>query len=87
MTSQRDRTVPHEGQWQACGLCDRSVPYGPHRYEGSMNARYAIFVCNSCRDGNHDGWSPSYTQRLLVSLHQAGLPVPERNQKGLLPRD
>ena len=40
-----------------------------------------------CLVVNWDGWNPRYEETLLNRVKEKGLPVPERNSKGLLPRD
>jgi len=46
-----------------------------------------IMVCDACWQGNWDGWNPRFEEKLLSILKKNGLPVPERNEKGLLPRN
>jgi hypothetical protein len=71
-----------------CDVCGMSYQHGPHRYEGRRLQLYRdIFCCDSCWRGNWDGWAPHYEKALLAHLKQKGLPVPERNAKGWLPRD
>jgi hypothetical protein len=36
---------------------------------------------------NWDGWAPHHECVLLEHLEKKGLPVPQRNEKGLLPRN
>ena len=71
-----------------CDVCDQLYQHGPHRYEGHKLSSYGddIFACNSCWRANHDGWAPHYEAVLLGHLYRHGLPVPQRNEKGLLPR-
>ena len=49
--------------------------------------RYGVAVCRMCLVVNWDGWNPRYEETLLNRVKEKGLPVPERNRKGLLPRD
>ena len=70
-----------------CDVCDASYQHGPHRYEGHSLSLYGkIFACDLCWNGNHDGWAPALEACLLAHLKRQGLPVPQRNEKGLLPR-
>ncbi len=58
-----------------------------HIYEGKKISRYHLSVCKLCYDGNWDGWTPHYEGKILSHLEAKGLPIPERNENGLLPRD
>lgn len=71
----------------SCSLCGRQFQFGPHRYDGKHIPRYQITVCMSCWDGNWDGWAPHLEERLIAHLQQKGIPIPERNAKGWLPRE
>ena len=71
-----------------CNVCGRQYQDGPHRYEGHGLKRYGnIFCCNTCWETNWDGWAPHREPVLLAHLKAKGLPVPERNAKGFLPRE
>jgi hypothetical protein len=70
-----------------CPLCDFEFQHGPQRYEGHVLESYGgIMVCDHCWGGNWDGWTPLYEDYLRAILKNKNLPVPERNEKGLLPR-
>lgn len=70
-----------------CDMCEASYQHGPHRFEGHSLPLYGkIFACNQCWNGNHDGWAPDLEARLHAHLTRQGLPVPQRNDKGWLPR-
>jgi hypothetical protein len=56
-------------------------------YEGHEVASYKIFVCDTCYSSNWDGWAPYYEEFILTHLKEKGLPIPDRNEKGWLPRD
>lgn len=71
-----------------CDVCGASYQFGPHRYEGHALKLYGtIFCCDTCWKGNWDGWAPHLEPLLIGHLERQGLPVPERNRNGLLPRD
>lgn len=70
-----------------CGACGREFQFGPHRYEGKHIPRYQWTVGDACWTGNYDGWSPHVELALLAHLDAKGLPVPERNENGWLPRE
>jgi hypothetical protein len=71
----------------ACDICSRKYLHGLHRYEGHRLKVYGdVMACDSCWQGNHDGWAPHHEPVLLAHLKRQGLPVPARNASGLLPR-
>ncbi len=71
-----------------CPLCCNTYQHGPHRYEGHKLSLYGdIFCCNLCWEGNWDGWGPDHENFLINHLEQMDLPIPERNEEGLLPRN
>lgn len=71
-----------------CDVCGRPYQHGSGRYEGHRLELYGgVFCCDSCWQGNWDGWTPQNEHVLLEHLKQKNLPVPERNAKGWLPRD
>ncbi len=71
-----------------CPLCGNEFQHGPHRYEGHRLTLYeGIFCCNYCWEGNWDGWGPDHEEFLIKLLEEKGLPIPERNEEGLLPRN
>lgn len=45
-----------------------------------------LMVCDLCWISSHDGWATEYEPVLLEHLRHQGLPVPQRNAKGRLPR-
>lgn len=75
--------------YKNCGICGKEVRRGPHRYEGKILNRYGnILCCESCYEGNWDGWNRLDREpRLLKILEEKNLPIPERNENGLLPRE
>jgi len=70
-----------------CDVCGRDYVHGPHRYEGHKLFLYGgAFACDTCWNGNHDGWAPHYEEALLALLKAHNLPAPPRLENGLLPR-
>lgn len=66
----------------------KSSKWGPHLYEGLYIPRYGITVCRKyCYEGNWDGWAPHHEEKIIATLREKKLPIPERNEKGWLPRD
>ena len=71
-----------------CDICQKPYQHGPHRYEGHRLHRYGdLMACDMCWQANHDGWNPRVEPILIASLQRSGLPEPERNESGLLPRE
>jgi hypothetical protein len=70
----------------ACQMCGSKYQMGPQIYEGKHIVAYDLDVCQSCYDGNWDGWAPHYEGKLLAHLREKSMPVPERNEKGWFPR-
>lgn len=69
-------------------VCGASYQHGPHRYDGhKLNLYGGLFACDTCWQSNHDGWAPHFEKKLLAHLKEKGLPVPQKNAKGFLPRD
>lgn len=72
----------------SCDICGNEFQHGPNRYEGHALKLYGnIFSCDSCWKGNHDGWAPHLEEILIRHLEGQGIAIPERNSKGLLPRN
>ena len=69
-----------------CFICRNQFQMGPQIYEGKYIKTYDISVCNVCYDSNWDGWAPQSEEVLIKHLSDNALPIPERNEKGLLPR-
>lgn len=69
-----------------CEICDRNFQFDQHRYDGLKNQTYGIMVCLSCHDANWDGWRPDLEPLLTKKLMEKGVPLPQRNKNGLLPR-
>ena len=72
-----------------CGICDSHFQLGPHKYPGRLlnkNTYGDVVVCMICYRANHDGFNPGAEKMLLDHIKRQGLPIPERNKNGLLPR-
>jgi hypothetical protein len=70
-----------------CGICGSVFQFGPHIYNGKHIAGYQLTVCNSCWQGNWDGWNPTSEKTLIAHLNSKGIPLPQRNAKDRLPRE
>jgi hypothetical protein len=71
-----------------CDICGSPYQHGPHRYEGHKLHRYGgIMACDKCWRGNRDGWNSNLEPILLGHVQRLGMPIPERNENGLLPRE
>lgn len=78
--------VEHKAMMR-CFICDSEYQFGPHLYKGKYISRYKINVCKICYQGNWDGWGPDCEDRLIAHLKKEGIPIPERNTEGWLPRN
>lgn len=70
-----------------CFICRSKFQMGPHRYDGKYNRTYDISICRICHESNWDGWAPQFEDRIVEHALAAGLTIPPRNGKDLLPRD
>ena len=70
-----------------CDACGNSFQFGPGLYNGKRNQTYDIMVCLTCHNGNWDGWAPKFEAAVTRRLKEKGLPLPQRNAKGWLPRE
>ena len=72
---------------ERCDLCGAEFHYGPVAYFGTYVPTYQVMACNKCYAANGDGWAPNLEQTVTRNLKAKGLRIPERNTKGLLPRE
>ena len=70
-----------------CFFCGTSFQMSHHIYRGKHIRRYGIDVCEGCYAGNWDGWAPHFEAKLRAHLERHRLPIPDRNEKGWLPRN
>lgn len=71
-----------------CETCGTEFRYGKDNFHNGKKLRgYGIMVCSYCYDYNWDGWNPQYETILENSLDNQGKEYPERNEKGLYPRE
>jgi hypothetical protein len=70
-----------------CFVCAKELQMGFDRWDGTFVPRYAITVCAACYQNHWDGWAPDLEERLIQHLRSKGLPIPDRNDRGWLPRD
>jgi len=77
-----------------CFFCGEQFEnYGPvysGEYTGTRGmyiGKYMIEACDVCYASNSDGWARRHEARLIAHLTEIGLPIPNRNAEGLLPRD
>ena len=70
-----------------CDVCGSEYQHGPGRYEGHVLGLYGgVACCDTCWQGNWDGWNPHDEKRILEICKERNVPVPKRNSKGWLPR-
>lgn len=70
-----------------CQMCGSEFLVGRQGHGGRHIPAYDLHVCDLCYDCNVMGWAPLYEQKLLDHLKVKKLVLPERNEKGLIPRD
>jgi hypothetical protein len=68
-----------------CAICDQSVEFGPHRYEGAPLSGYGVFACYNCIHEHRDGFGPSHFDKIVRWLDEAGVAHPPVNDKGFWP--
>jgi hypothetical protein len=68
-------------------LCGEGLQYGPAAYFGTYVPDYQVMACDKCYADNWEGWAPNLEEAVTRTLKAKGLRIPERNRKGLLPRD
>ena len=57
------------------------------RSHTSVFPAYQVMVCHRCYAANWDGWALKLDETVTRNLKAKGIRIPERNTKGLLPRD
>ncbi len=70
-----------------CYLCGKEFQFSNHIYDGKFLAHYKMALCNSCYQGNWDGFTLHYEAQITMHLEENNIPIPPRNEDGLLPRD
>ncbi len=81
------KTIPRKQAAAICHVCNRVKNNGNGKYDLRKCSGYEIFVCDSCFEGNWDGWGLHCEPRILAILEEKGLLPPKRNAKGWLPRE
>lgn len=69
-----------------CDICSKEFQESGGKY-GRCIPSYNLNVCMSCYKGNHDGWNSTNEEVLIKHLEKNDIPVPERNEKGWIPRE
>lgn len=69
-----------------CFTCGSQFQFGLGIYDGQHVAGYDFTVCRTCFSSNWDGWAPHYEAKIVAHLSDKGLPIPDRNEAGWLPR-
>ncbi len=61
----------------ACFLCQLDKKCGPNVYEGRNVSAWEVWICNACRNGNHDGVVPNGPRgkRPIDHLNKKGIPI------------
>lgn len=68
-----------------CDICGAIHYQGAGVYPVRKLAGYELFCCDTCYDGNWDGWNPRHEAKLLDHLNKIGVNPPQRNGKGWFP--
>lgn len=70
-----------------CPLCGCSFLFTHEHHDGKRMRALGKTVCLTCYDGNWDGWNPQVEEKIIELIEEQGFVVPERNEKGWIPRD
>ena len=70
-----------------CNICGATHYQGKGVYPLRKVSGYGLFCCDTCYEGNWDGWNPRLEAKLLDHLKKIGVNPPPRNGKGWLPRE
>ena len=70
-----------------CELCGAQFQLDQGVYDGHYIPRYQFTICQTCWDGNWDGYTPRLDERIIAHLRAKGIPEPARNAKGWFPRE
>ncbi len=70
-----------------CFICFKKFQMEEHIYDGKWIQSYQIEVCMSCWQSNRDGWAPHNTERIIKHLEKKGIPIPQKDEEGRLPRN
>jgi len=74
-----------------CFFCQEAFEYKQHHldapqfYPVRKIDAYHVDICRNCATDQLDGVDARHEYRLVQKLKRRGLPVPERNEDGLLP--
>lgn len=69
---------------EKCPICEVIFQAGDGRYGVPIN-RYELYAYTKCVEINHDGLAPRREKNFERHLKEKGIPLPERNAKGLYP--
>lgn len=69
-----------------CFTCGQNFQFEKHNYDGKWIPTYQIEVCRSCWQFSWDGWTGDRAEKIEKHLKEEGIPVPERDENGRLPR-
>ncbi len=70
-----------------CIVCETEFRMGSDVYAGKWLPSYQMYVCDACFAGNWDGYATDFDERIVQHLNSKGLPIPQRNARGYLPRE
>ena len=70
-----------------CDLCGEEFQHSPAAGRGTYVPSYQVMACDRCYAANRNGWAPHLEETVTRNLKAKGLRIPDRNSRGLLPRD
>jgi len=74
-------------QFWKCPLCQQGFVIKKGTYPDKTLTGYKLSVCETCYRMNWDGWAPHYEKILIEHCLKNDIPLPQREENGLLPRD
>ena len=70
-----------------CFKCNILFQYGDGIYDGKFLTHYGFVFCNPCFESSLHGFESSFEREFIAHLNQNNIPIPERNENNLFPRD
>jgi hypothetical protein len=69
-----------------CLRCKNSVSMGGGKWTAKASETYKGYICNSCWEFNHDGFSEWFDHNIEEHCRSKGIAPPERDLHGCYPR-
>ena len=58
-----------------CGLCGNRRQQGAQHMQGRNVPGWGMWICNRCREANHDGIVPESNAEFMARLRARGVPL------------